>query len=212
MAGVLGGFKIKRDWSDFSKTLSWFEAKGKIEDIYNKLNISIVWTKCYLSQYKTFLHPYRSAEIKLLNNNLLIGVFGQINPILAKNYNLPMNLFLFEFDIDILQNELEQETISTYNNYSLYPKITKDISFIVSKTITFEEIQKTLLNYKNESLKSIELLDEYKGDTIPKNCTSFCIQLIFQSTQKTLLNKDIDEIVQTLQDLLLSKHKIILRV
>jgi phenylalanyl-tRNA synthetase beta subunit len=41
-------------------------------------------------------------------------------------------------------------------------------------------------------LTEINLLDEYKGKSIPENHVSLCLQLIFQSNQKTLQNKEIE--------------------
>jgi phenylalanyl-tRNA synthetase beta chain len=211
VAGIFGGLKLKREWDEMPKILSWFEAKGKIEDIFNKLNLNIYWTKHSLNLYQDFLHHYRIAEIKLLNTNEIVGIFGQINPILAKQYNISSDLFLFEFDLKVLKNNLEQINISLYSPYSQYPKITKDISFIVSQKISFNQIKTLLLDNKNNLLKNIELLDEYKGNFIPENHTSFCIQLVFQSYEKTLITKDIEEIIRNLQVLLEKEYNVIVR-
>lgn len=147
----------------------------------------------------------------MINTNETIGIFGQINPILAKNYNISSNLFLFEFDLEVLKNNLEKINISLYSVYSQYPKITKDISFIVSQKISFDQIKTLLLSTKNKLLKNIELLDEYKGSLIPEKYTSFCIQLVFQSDEKTLTNKDIEDIIKNLQMLLEKTYNIVLR-
>jgi len=210
VGGIFGGLKIKRQWDEIPKPLSWFEAKGKIEDIFNKLNISIEWTKSFSKDYIQILHPYRIADIKLMNG-LLVGVFGQINPSIARNNNISSDLFLFEFDIDLLKEKLKEIPISLYSQYSVYPKITKDISFIINQQITFNEIKKTLLDHGNKLLINIELLDQYNGKSIPENHTSLCLKLVFQSTQETLINKDIEEIVKNLQLILEEKYQVILR-
>lgn len=211
VAGIFGGLKLKREWDEIPKSLSWFEAKGKIEDIFYRLNLKICWISSCLDYYKDILHNYRIAEIKLINTNEIVGIFGQINPILAKNYNISSDLFLFEFDVKILKNNIEQLTISLYSPYSQYPKITKDISFIVSQKISFDQIKNLLLDSKIPFLKNIDLLDEYKGNLIPENHTSFCIQLVFQSDEKTLINKDIEETIVNLQVLLQKKYNIVVR-
>lgn len=211
VGGIFGGLKIKRQWDEIPKPLSWFEAKGKIEDIFNKLNISIEWTKSFSKGYIQILHPYRIADLRLMNG-LLVGVFGQINPSLARNNNISSDLFLFEFDIDLLKEKLKEIPISLYSQYSVYPKITKDISFIINQNITFNEIKKTLLDHGNKLLINIELLDQYNGKSIPENYTSLCLKLVFQSTQKTLINKEIEEIVKNLQLILEEKYQVILRL
>jgi len=211
VAGIFGGLKSKREWNEIPKILSWFEAKGKIEDLFTKLNLKIYFSKYSLNFHTDLLHHYRITEIKLINTNETIGIFGQINPILAKNYNISSNLFLFEFDLEVLKNNLEKINISLYSVYSQYPKITKDISFIVSQKISFDQIKTLLLSTKNKLLKNIELLDEYKGSLIPEKYTSFCIQLVFQSDEKTLTNKDIEDIIKNLQMLLEKTYNIVLR-
>jgi len=53
-----------------------------------------------------------------------------------------------------------------------------------------------------EFLSEINLLDEYRGKSIPENHTSLCLQLIFQSDKKTLENREIETIIKKLQELL----------
>ena len=58
----------------------------------------------------------------------------------------------------------------------------------------------------------MDLLDEYQGSSIPKEQTSLCIQLTFQSTEKTLITKEIDEIINNLYKVLETKYEINIRI
>ena len=194
VAGIFGGVNYKRKWNEPSMSLSWFEGKGKIEKLLNKLNIPVDWKKSQFGLYENLLHPYRTAEL-ILPNSVKLGIFGQIHPVIARKNNLPAELFLFEFNFENLKIEFEKQKLARYKSYSLYPTITKDLSFIVDRTIHFSEIKRTIQNCGTKYLKKIQLLDEYQGSSIPKNQTSLCIQLIFQSIEKTLVTKEIDEII-----------------
>ena len=211
VSGIFGGLKSKRQWNDPSIPLSWFEAKGKIEDLFKKLNIPTYWKKSVLPEYENILHPYRTAEL-FLSDKTSLGIFGQIHPIAAKKNNISTGLFLFEFNFDVLKNTFKQKKLSVYQQYSLYPTITKDLSFIVDRKICFTEIKTTILNYGTKYLKSVQLLDEYQGSSIPKDQTSLCIQLTFQSTEKTLITKDIDEILTDLSNILETAYSIKIRI
>jgi phenylalanyl-tRNA synthetase beta chain len=134
-----------------------------------------------------------------------IGVFGQIHPILATKSNLTNELYLFEFDFDLIKNELKKNKITSYKEYSLYPKIVKDISFVIDQNITFKEIKKIFLNNGTKFLMDVKLLDEYKSDRLAPNHVSLCVQLVFQSKEKTLENKIIENIVNNIQ-LILKQH------
>jgi len=102
--------------------------------------------------------------------------------------------------------------LSIYKEYSLYPKIVKDLSFIVEQTISFEEIQKILLFNGTKFLTEINLLDEYKGESVPDNHISLCLQLVFQSNEKTLQNKDVENIINELQNLLINCFNVKIRI
>ena len=211
VAGIFGGIKSKRQWDQSLQSCSWFEGKGKINELFKKLNFEIFWKPALGSNYKTLVHPYRTAELWVSNNKCL-GVFGQIHPILAKTYNIPTDIFLFEFNVDIIKTEFQTRNLALYQPYSTYPKITKDLSFVVNQEISFDQIQETLLKNGSEYLKDIHLLDEYRGKSIPENQTSLCIQLTFQSFEKTLLTKEIDEILNNLKTVLFNKYQVTIRI
>ena len=211
ISGIFGGLTIKRDWNDSGKNLSWFEAKGKMEKVFKKLNIKIRWKNSDLIEYNNFLHPYRTAEL-YLTNNLKLGIFGQIHPIIAKSNNISSDLFLFEFDLKSFKVEFQNQMLSLYKPYSLYPKITKDLSFIIDQNISFSQIQTTIINHGTGFLNSVTLLDEYRGNSIPKNQTSLCLQLTFQSDKKTLLTKEVDDILKNLETVLIKEYAIKIRV
>jgi len=210
VAGIFGGVEIRKTWSDVPSFLSWSEAKGKIEEIFSKLRLQIYWKVLDLEIYQNLLHPYRSTKLHLLDGKC-IGVFGQIHPILAKTLEISSQLYLFEFDFELLKINLRNNKLPSYKHYSLYPKVTKDLSFIVDNRIAFEDIKTTILNSKTKFLTHVELLDKYSGKPIPLSSINLCIQLVFQSDQETLVAVEIEEMVQNIQMLLRKEFDIIVR-
>ena len=204
VAGVLGGIRTKFSWTTSEIEISWFEAKGKIEQLLNQLNLLTYWQPCSEIKASNLLHPYRSAEI-YLSNNLNLGIFGQIHPLLANQLNISSEIYLFEFDIDSIELQLQNNKLTFYKSYSLYPKIIKDLSFIIQKDIPFEQIRKLLYCNGTEFLSEVNLLDEYQGKSIQENHTSMCSHLIFQSNTRTLENKEIDILIQHFQSILIQK-------
>ena len=57
----------------------------------------------------------------------------------------------------------------------------------------------------------INLLDKYKGPSIPDTYISLCLQLIFQSDKKTLENKEIENIILNIKSLLINKFNVQIR-
>lgn len=210
IAGIFGGVNIKSSWADLTESLNWFEAKGKLEQLFEQLNIITYWRSYTPISNTTIFHPYYSAQI-YLSNGVSLGIFGQIHPRLAKTINISPNLYLFEFDFTLIQNQLQKNKLSIYHEYSIYPKIVKDLSFIISNDISFNTVKEMLYFNGSQFLIKVNLLDEYRGQSIPENHTSLCLQLIFQSNEKTLQTKEVENIVDYLKLLLVTNFKAKLR-
>jgi phenylalanyl-tRNA synthetase beta chain len=210
VAGIFGGTKEKFSWSEPKQTITWFEAKGKIEQLFEQLNIKVYWQIESLSSKNNIFHPYRTAEI-YLGNGQNLGKFGQIHPAYANKNGLDSETYLFEFILKPIQNQLQANQLPVFQQYSSYPRVIKDLSFIVPKNRTFMELKNVLYLNGTKFLSEINLLDEYRGSSIPKDCTSLCLQLIFQSNEKTLENKEIERIINNLQSILTSEFNAIIR-
>jgi len=206
IAIVLGEYKRKTNWLEESNLLNWFEAKGKIEYLFKKLNLLIDWKSKRLEKEKNLFHPYCSGIIYLKNKKKL-GNFGQINPITAQKLDLSPNLYLFEFNFKFIQEELEKNQLAIYQQYSIYPKIIKDLSFVLNKNISFNYLQKVLYLNGSNFLKTIKLIDKYSGKNISTDQTSLCLQFIFQSNHRTLQNNEIENILSHLERILVTKFE-----
>jgi len=209
IAGIFGGIKTKLTWSESKKSLTWFEAKGKIEQFFKQLNLILYWKNSSVTIHK-IMHPYRSAEL-YFTNGIKLGIFGQINPILANQLAISSEIYLFEFDLELIQSQLQANKLAIYKEYSLYPKIIKDLSFIINQDIEFEKLKEALYCNGTKFLSEINLLDEYRGTSIPDGSTSLCLQLVFQSKEKTLENKEIENIIKSLQLILVNKFDVLIR-
>ena len=210
VAGIFGGTERKLMWDEIERGLTWFEAKGKIEQLFEQLNIKTHWKAGQENGTGKLFHPYRNAELSLLDGSQL-GKFGQVNPILADQIGLTSETYLFEFNLEVIQNQIQINKLPIYQEYSSYPRIIKDLSFIVNDNVSFDELKELLYLNGTKFLSEINLLDEYRGDSIPDQSTSLCVQLIFQSNEKTLQNKEIETIITNLQLVLTNELKAIIR-
>ncbi len=211
IAGIFGGVKMKSDWSESFKELSWFEAKGKVEQLFKKLNIIADWQAYKPTRERNIFHLYCTAEL-FLSNGTKLGIFGQVSPILAKKLNISNDIYLFEFNFDAIKAQIQQNKLTVYQDYPSYPRIIKDLSFIVNDSISFSEIKELLYLNGSQFLKEINLLDEYRGKSIPYQHTSLCLQLIFQSPFETLQNEKVETIITNLINLLTKKFNATIRI
>ena len=77
---------------------------------------------------------------------------------------------------------------------SNFQKIERDFAFIIDKKFEAENIINALLNLDKKLIKKIRIFDLFQGGNIEKNKKSVALNLIIQSQDKTLNDKEIDEL------------------
>lgn len=210
IAAIFGGSTIKSEWSNSSEFLTWFEGKSKLDELFKKLNLVTYWQSYKPIKEKNILHPYRAAELCLSDKSKL-GIFGQIHPLLARKLSLSTNIYLFELNFELLKEQVLKNKLTVYQEYSSYPKIIKDLSFIIDQNISFKDLNEILYLNGSKFLTEINLLDEYRGTSIPSDQTSLCLQFVFQADNQTLKNKKIETILEHLKFVLIHKFNAVIR-
>lgn len=196
VGGVFGSEDYKNTWNSKVQNLSWYAGKCFLNSLFQNINLEIQWEQLNENIGEEF-HPKRSA---ILHSKLIeIGTFTQIHPLYAKQKNISPSLLFFEINLTRL-SQLEKRNNEKYQNFSIYPKITKDISFEIENNISVDKfrnkIKETFQNLKvNELELDVQLFDNYQiENTINKRRLGF--KLNYQSKNKTLLNSEIEKITE----------------
>jgi phenylalanyl-tRNA synthetase beta chain len=192
LSALFGGEEYKINWNNEFKHLTWYEAKEIVEKLLQFLKISVEWNKISHDVSSKY-HPTRTAIISYKDYE--VGIFSQIHPMYAKQKNISDSLFMFEINLTRI-SQLQNKNEKKYEIFSIYPKIRKDISFEIDKTISANKILKVIKNYIKElELKDIEInveiFDNFKNiKNTQKNILGF--KLEYQSRKKTLINNEIE--------------------
>ena len=194
LSGVFGNEEYKNDWNFKNQNLTWYEGKSIINKLINFLGYKIEWIQT-INNIGNEFHPGRSA---ILYHNLIeIGIFTQIHPLYAKKNNLNKSLFFFELNITRI-SQIQENKIKKYKNFSLYPKMSKDISIEISYKLTNNNIIKKLkeifieLNIAYLEI-DIKIFDIYR-DLNRTNSRHLGIKIRYQSKKRTLVNNEIEKI------------------
>lgn len=203
ISGIFGGPIFHSSWGGESSSINWFEAKGILETLMEKLNLplSIYWNP--EKNRRTNFHPNLTANLFIGNQK--VGIFGQINPILALKRNLKKKIYLFEINTQLLNRFSESRNLIHYISYSSYPISYIDLSFIINKSISSYEVKKIIYLLGQPLLKSINLFDFYSKKPIKEGYCSISFKLKFQSSTRTLSNEEVAEIINPIV-LYLEKH------
>nr|YP_010204060.1 phenylalanyl-tRNA synthetase beta chain [Ahnfeltia fastigiata]UAT97526.1 phenylalanyl-tRNA synthetase beta chain [Ahnfeltia fastigiata] len=208
IGGILGRYTYNRHkWTDKPKELSWFQAKGNLEEFFEHLHANISWSQQnaksnWLNQITKFFHPQRVSII--LNDNKEIGIFGQINIRIAKKLNLKDTTYLFEINLNRLLQATRNLKHLNYiiKTYSYYPSVTRDISITVSNNTSVKFVKEQIRKNSIHLLESVELFDEYKSIEHNQKIRHLSFRITYRSQNRTLTGEDIVDIDNTIQKLI----------
>ena len=210
LAGILGGDPTRGRWTRGGREqpMTWFEAKGVLESVFQRLGLTVEYQP---NRQDSRLHPGRTASLWLQGNRL--GTFGQLHPQLRQERDLPDAVYVFQLDLDVLLNALDQDEIFTtrFHPYSTYPATDRDIAFFASVQVTVAEIERAIAQAAGEMLNSVELFDEYRGENVPAGQRSLAFRLVYRAQDRTLTDEEVEPVHQKVRESLTEKFSVNLR-
>lgn len=210
VSGILGGDPTQGKWmrGGREQPMTWYEAKGVLESAFRRLGLSVEYQP---DRRDERLHPGRTASLWVRGNRL--GTFGQLHPQLRQERGLPDAVYAFEMDLDVLLAEMDQdENITpTFKPYSTYPPSDRDIAFFASTQVSVAELERAIAKAGGALLETIQVFDEYRGETVPAGQRSLAFRLVYRASDRTLTDADIEPVHQKVRETLVEKFSVDLR-
>jgi phenylalanyl-tRNA synthetase beta chain len=210
IAGIMGGDTSNSKWtrSNRDQPMTWFEAKGILESVFQQLGLQVEYQS---DRRDSRLHPGRTASLWIRGSRL--GIFGQLHPQLRQEKGLPDSVYVFQLDLDVLLNSLDEDEILVpqFKPYSTYPAADRDIAFFAPVKVTVAEIEKAITKAGKDLLESVELFDEYRGENVPQGQRSLAFRLIYRASDRTLTDTEVEPVHNKVREALVEKFGVSLR-
>lgn len=136
-----------------------------------------------------YMHPYQNALVMLRGK--VIGSVFTLHPLIAEIEDFDERVTCFELDFPALHEA--RNPSKNYEAESKYPAIEFDVSVLLDKRTTTEEIENAAKKAVGKILKKITLFDSYEGDKIEAGKKSLAFRLTLQSHERTLTNEDLQK-------------------
>jgi phenylalanyl-tRNA synthetase beta chain len=215
VAGVIGGDPSRGRWvrhSQQEQPLSWYEAKGVLGAVFDRLGVTVEYQP---DSRNPRLHPGRTASLWIDGERL--GNFGQVHPQVCQELDLPAEVYLFQLDWEVLLNAIlqAQQEHGTFSPYSTFPPLERDLALFAAADLSVAELERTIRKAattpNGSLLESVELFDEYKGDSVPEGQRSLAFRLRYRTQERTLTDTEVNPIHQKVREALTEKFKVNLR-
>jgi phenylalanyl-tRNA synthetase beta chain len=165
-----------------------------VEGLLNALHLNPDDLRYERANHSTF-HPGRSAEV--FYGQKPLGYLGELHPIVAQNFELTdAPVMVAEFDLDaILMASVENHRIDALPTT---PPLLQDIALVVTEQTAAADVERLIWRIGGKLLRDVKLFDVYRGDPIPAGQKSLAYNLVYGAPDRTLTDKDVAKVHQSI--------------
>lgn len=121
--------------------------------------------------------------------------FGLIKSSLLKSADVKGKVFFADFDWEFILKQYDSSV--QFQEVSKFPEVRRDLSLVIEKPVTFEEIRQLAFKTEKQLLRNVNVFDVYEGANL-EGKKSYSISFTLQDDQQTLTDKAIDKTMQRL--------------
>ncbi|MDN5200784.1 phenylalanine--tRNA ligase subunit beta [Fulvivirgaceae bacterium BMA10] len=189
LAIFMTGDAQDENWINKARQLEFYDLSSIVHKILDKFKI-----KSYGS---TPIHDdLFSYGLDLSVEEKTVVRFGKLAQKISDQTNITEGVFYADFDWEYLLRLSETETL--YQEISKFPEVRRDLSLVINKGISFDDIKKITERKENWLLREVSVFDVYEGERLGDDKKAYALKFILQDQNKTLTDKVIDKTMKRL--------------
>src|SRR6476661_8531991 len=141
-------------------------------------------------------HRYLAGGLSLLVHNQPVAQLGAVSPSILKQLDVNQPVWYAELDWDGLVRKYKPAL--TARELPKFPEVRRDLSLVVDRNVTFDQLQQIARRTEKKLLQSINVFDVYEGENLGAGKKSYSVSFTLQDFTQTLSEQAIDQVMQKL--------------
>ena len=187
----VSGARTKDSWTSLTQNSDFFYLKGIVMSILERIGVTNIKTSPVKSDV------FSEGIVLSLGKNKLVE-FGVIKKKNLKEFGIKQEVLFADFDWTSILSISGKKKIKV-SMLPKFPSVKRDLALLLDQKITFKEIYDLAFQSERNLLKDVGLFDVYQGDKLPEGKKSYAVSFVLQDNNKTLEDRQIDKIMQKLQ-------------
>jgi phenylalanyl-tRNA synthetase beta chain len=181
------GLQQKKDWRCREEAFDFSYFKSLLAMLGRRLRLNFA--------FKKHAHPAYadSCCFAIEIDGRRCGRCGEVKPEFCRFYKLDKPVFAAEIDLPQLFREVQE---NRFQMWKRFPAVRRDFTFLMAKTVRFEDLGACLERLRPETLESFELTDVFQGPSIPADKVSFSMAFTYRAGDRTLTGDEVNGIHQ----------------
>jgi len=186
-----GNTGLKR-WNSKPEETTFFHIKAAVEMILCRLGLDPDELPKSESSRKYF-----AESVTWSFRNGLLAESGRISKEYLAKFDIGQDVYYAHFEWDLVLNAIKDHTLS-YSELPKYPWVRRDLALLIDRSVKFGQIRDIAFSTEKHLLKSVDLFDVYESDSLGDNKKSYAVCLILRDDLKTLTDKSIEKVMNSL--------------
>jgi phenylalanyl-tRNA synthetase beta chain len=213
VGGIKSGQVNRKSWNEKARNIDVFDIKSDV--IKTLMEIGVDEKKMFVSDLtKASYHPGRSGSITLNSEKgPHLAYFGELHPAIVKKLDFKdSNIFGFEIFLkNVPKPNKKVRHIKSNYNVSDFQKSERDFAFVIDNSFKIGLLERLIKSVDENIIQKVSTFDVYEGENIPKNKKSVAINVILQALDRTLNEKDLEQVSQKIIETVKEKTGAIIR-
>jgi len=208
VVGALKSGKIgRKSWIEKEREVDVFDVKSDV--LKTLIELGLPEQKLFVSDNtQESYHPGRSGSVTLgSEKGPLLAYFGEIHPAIIKRLDFKEpNLYGLEIFLKNIPepNRKIRESKKSFQT-SDFQKSERDFAFVIDKIFKIGALERIIKEIDETIIQNVRTFDVYEGENIPSNKKSVAINVTLQAADKTLNEKDLDQISKKIIEVVQAK-------
>jgi phenylalanyl-tRNA synthetase beta chain len=190
---AISGKKHEGRWNGSNELVNYYTIKGIVESLLTKLGLDENFsTASYSNELFEDGMTYSYSKKTIVN-------IGWITKKVRQQMDIKNEVFIADFNWGniIYLSSLNKVKFHELNKF---PAVHRDLSLLLDKNKTFDQICGLAEKAEKHLLKNIQLFDVYEGTNLPDGKKSYAVRFTLMDETKTLMDKEIESAMKRIQD------------
>lgn len=189
LAILTSGRQHKENWILPKSSTDFYHLKAYVQILLEKLELEI--------SEKALEDARFSDALELTTEGKTIARLGKVSPTLLKEFDIDQEVFYAEIEVETCQKLRKQENLK-FKDIPKFNKNRRDLALLVDKSVSYAELYDLARKNPSPFLKSINLFDVYEGKNLPEGKKSYALSFELLNEEKTLEEKEISQVMESL--------------
>jgi phenylalanyl-tRNA synthetase beta chain len=190
VSGLWTGVRRERTWHAEAEEVDFYDIKGVVECLLAALNVCGIRFARLENGESPHIRSGHGAQV--YGANRLLGVVGEMNAGVVKNFDLEKKIYCFDLNLDSLMDSMREEKHAAL--LSRFPSTTRDLALILEDRIEVQSVLDFVAGLGKDLIEGVEVFDVYKGSKIPRGKKSVAFRFTYQSFERSLTDSEVNRI------------------